>query len=44
MGFNCFKATEPLQGNSLFFNTKYPGGPGAHLIDPERIGIQRPNH
>ena len=28
MGLNCLKATEPLQGHSLFFTTKFPGAPG----------------
>ena len=34
MGFNCFKATEPLGGrDSLLFTTKFPEIPGTHLID-----------
>ena len=33
MGFNCLKATEPLQGGSLLFTTKFPEIPGTHLID-----------
>ena len=28
MGFNCPKATEPIQGDSLIFTTKFPGVPG----------------
>ena len=32
MGFNCFKATQPLQGGSLLFTTKFPESPGTHLI------------
>ena len=33
MGFNCLKATEPLQGDSLLFTTQSPGVPGTHLIN-----------
>ena len=33
MGLNCFKATEPLQGDSLLCTTKSAGVPGIHLID-----------
>ena len=33
MGFNCLKATEPLQGGSLLFTTKFPEISGTHLID-----------
>ena len=33
MGFNCLKATEPLQRNSLLFTTKIPEIPGTHLIN-----------
>ena len=36
MGFNCFTATEPLQGDSLPFTTKSPEIPGTHLIDLRR--------
>ena len=36
-GFNCLKATEPLQGGSLFFTTKFPDIPGTHLIDLGRM-------
>ena len=32
MGFNCLKATEPLQGDSLYFTTKSPGVPSTHFI------------
>ena len=32
-GFNCFKATEPLQGDSLLFTTKSPGSPGTYFIN-----------
>ena len=28
MGFNCHKATGPLQGDSLLFTTTPPGVPG----------------
>ena len=28
MGFNCLKATEPLQRGSLLFTTKFPEIPG----------------
>ena len=37
VGFNCLKATEPLQGDSLLFTTKFPEIPGTHLIDLGRI-------
>ena len=37
MEFNCFKATEPLQGDSLLFTNEYTGGPGTHLINLERM-------
>ena len=37
MGFNCLKATESLQGDSLFFTTKSPGISGSHLIDLGRM-------
>ena len=37
MGFNCFKATEPLRGDSLLFNTNSREIPGTHLIDPGRM-------
>ena len=33
MGFNCLKATVPLQGDSLLFTIKFPEIPGTHLID-----------
>ena len=33
MEFNYLKATEPLQGQSLLFITKFPETPGTHLID-----------
>ena len=32
MGFNCLKATEPLRGDSLRFNTWSPGLPGTHEV------------
>ena len=37
MGFNCFKAAEPLWGDSLLFTTKFPENPGTHLIDLGRM-------
>ena len=37
MGFNCLKATEPLQGDSLLFTTKSPGVPGTHIVDFRRM-------
>ena len=37
LGFNCFKTTEPLQGGSLLFTTKFPEITGTHLIDLGRI-------
>ena len=36
MGFNCLKATEPLQGGSLL-STKFPEIPGTCLIDLGKI-------
>ena len=33
MGFNCLNDTKPLQGDSLLFTTKTPGGPGIHQIN-----------
>ena len=33
MEFNCFKVTEPLQGDSLPFTTQSPLDPGNHLIN-----------
>ena len=40
MGFNCLKATEPLQGNSLLFTTKFLKISGTHLIDLERCNAE----
>ena len=37
MGFNCLKATEPLQGDSSLFTTKSSGIPGTYFIDPARM-------
>ena len=37
MGFNCFKATEALRGDSLLFITRFPGVHGTHLIDIKRM-------
>ena len=37
MGFNCLKATEPLQGDSLLFTTRSPRVLGTHLIDSEMM-------
>ena len=37
MGFNCLKATQPLQGGSLLFTIKFPEIPGTHLIDLGRM-------
>ena len=37
MEFNCLKATEAPQEDSLFFITKSPGNSGTHFIDLERI-------
>ena len=37
MVFNWLKATEPLQGSSLLFTTKFPDIPGTHLIDLGRM-------
>ena len=37
MGFNCLKASEPLQGGSLLFTTQGPGVPGTHLINLGRM-------
>ena len=33
MGFNCLKATEPLQGGSLLFTTKFLEISATHLIN-----------
>ena len=33
MGFNCLKATEPLQGDSLLSTTQYSGLPGTRLVN-----------
>ena len=33
MGFNCFKATEPLRGGRLLFTTQSPAVRGTHLIN-----------
>ena len=30
MRFNCLKATEPLQEDTLLFTTQSPGVPGTH--------------
>ena len=30
MGFNCLKATKPLQEDTLLFTTQSPGVPGTH--------------
>ena len=37
MGFNSFKATEPLRGGSLLFTTKFPEIPGIHFINLRRM-------
>ena len=37
MGFNCFKATEPLRGGSLLFTTQSPGVTGTNVIDLGRM-------
>ena len=39
MGFNCLKATGPLQGGSLLFTTKFPESPGTHLINLGRMKV-----
>ena len=31
--FICLTSTEPLKGDSLLFNSKFPDIPGIHLID-----------
>ena len=33
----CVKATERLRRDSLLFTTQFPGVPGTHLIDLERM-------
>ena len=33
MGFNSLKATEPLQGDRLFFTIQFPRAPGTQLIN-----------
>ena len=42
MGFHCLKATEPLQRDSLLFNTRSPGLSGTHLVDL-RTDLEPPN-
>ena len=37
MEFNCYKASEPLWGDSLLLTTKFPEIPGNHLIDLGRM-------
>ena len=37
VGFNCFRATEPLRGGSLLFTTMFPEIPGTHLINLRRM-------
>ena len=37
IGFNCHKATDPLQGDSLHFTPNTPGVPGTHLINLRKI-------
>ena len=37
MKFKCFKATEPLRGDSLLFTTQFPEVPGTNLIDLGRM-------
>ena len=37
IGFNCLKATVPVQRDRLFFTTKYSEGPGSHLINLRRM-------
>ena len=39
MAFNCLKATEPLQIDSLLFTTKSPGVPGTYLINLRNLII-----
>ena len=37
MGFNCVKATVPLQGDRLLFTNQFPRFPGTHLINLEMM-------
>ena len=37
VGFDCLKATEPLQEDSLLFTTQSPGVTGTHLINLGRM-------
>ena len=37
MGFNCLKASEPLQGDGLLFTTQSSGVFGTHSINPGRM-------
>ena len=39
MAFNCLKATEPLQIDSLLFTTKSPGVPHTYLINLRNLII-----
>ena len=36
IGFNCFRATDPLRGDSLLLTTKFPEILGTHLINLSR--------
>ena len=36
-GWGLSQGTEPLQGDSLLFTTKFPGVPGTHLIHLGRM-------
>ena len=36
IGFNCLKATKPLQGDNLLLTTKSPEVRGSHLIELRR--------
>ena len=38
MGFNCLKAMQLLQGDSILFTTRSQEGPQTHLID---LGLGR---
>ena len=37
IGFNCLKAAESLQGDSLLLTAKSPGIPGTHLIHHRKM-------
>ena len=39
IGFNCLKATEPLQEDSVLFSLNFPGVPGTHIVDFKKMKV-----